>query len=671
MYLNAQKNFKHKSSILKEGKNEVKKLIAEIENFTTNPINDITTKIHRKIKNINIYKLDYINGSLKKVFRRTDIEGFKKFFRLSNNKLNKIVGFTPDYVGIIPSKPVNFNNIFIKFMNSNFGEFRHKLPELASEYIKSINSFREVFTGSYDSNSLHLREFMKDNTTKITAVEIIEKLKDNPWLQSPHLNFDDFDNSKFYINYNPKSSPGHYTSKLFHCTSKGYSIPYAFELARKKMELIQNFPIKNFTLWTVNAREKDVKTHEFDYDKGASTRVVLNTEHYEILILSYFFQKLVKSIDSFSKNKKFNLAGEYDGSKALKLYEKARDYKYVVDADWTFFDASIDTEYLKAAGAIMFSNSNIGDKKQLRSIFHVISSFVTKYILVPPGIVIELNRGNPSGHPGVTAINCFVNLIRWSLIGFEIYGPEFYKYMDIEVYGDDALVFFKEHTNLSNIDTIINDLGFKSESIYDKLYPTEFFGVYNNEGPDFLKRRFINGGLVWNYKKMFDKLNFQSKKRSVYDQIDLVCNYYYTAPTDPDLRKFCILFLNWALKEFKNDVKVIANVNKNLQLIEEYDVSRFFGNVKYEKLYHAEFKVTHKRTAMLRSTFDSSRSKKKLTVDQLEIMRLLFCLNEYVSHPYRISQMKSEALKKKLLVIYTNFKNIKKTYLKVRGFDSS
>jgi len=530
-----------------------------------------------------------------------------------------------------------------------------------------------VFTGSYDSNTNHLRQFTSQDTSPMKAIDIINLVKNCNWFQSPFLAYDNFDESKFFINYNPKSHPGHYTSKLFHSNEKGFTIPFSFELARKKMDLIKLIPFRNYTLWTLNAREKDMKTFNIDKDKELSTRVVLNTEHYQIILLSYFFQLLMKSIDSFSTSKKFNISGEYNGTKAYKLFKTSQNYDYVVDADWSAFDSSIDHEFLKAAGAIMFSNTIMNDKSSLRMIFHVISSFVTKYFLIPPGLVIDVNRGNPSGHPGVTAINCFVNLIRWAMIGNAIYGNEYYKYMDIEVYGDDSLVFFKDHPNLSKLDSIISNFGFKSDKIADKLYPTQILSIFDNEGPDFLKRRITQCTLTWNYKKMFDKLLYQSKKRSLYDQVELLINYYYTAPGSTEFENFIINFLEYfdgILDEDKDHILKL-HIRNSIERVRQFNKNNFILNTNSERIFLNEFKVMNHETTKCITRLKGKNSIKFFTPQEIEIMKVIFFINEYTQHNYKISKIPLNGLRIKLYKILNNFKNIKASYSAINIFNTS
>jgi hypothetical protein len=669
VFSNIENNFKHKSNISKEGKSQVDSLYKELENFSFNKTSNIDIKISRKIKRINLFELRYFKGSIKKFFSKVNLTGFKNFFNI--NKTNRVVGFTPDYVGIIPSRPVNFDNIYISFIKDNLNEIKNKTPILYESIIKSLVNFREVFSGSYDSNSGHLKNFLADddnNTMK--AIEILDLVKDCEWLKVPELDFSDFSCSVNWMNYNPFSNPGHYTSKLLSTKYKGNTIPYAFELAKRKFQLISTIPIKNYCLWDILAREKDINVSDFKVNKTPSTRVVLNTEHYETILLSYFFQPLMKAVDSFGKDIKFHISGEYNGEKLNSLHERISKYDFYVDADWSFFDASIDSEVLKAVGAIMFANSG-RSKEDYRRFYHVISSFVTKYIVMPPGIVVELNRGNPSGHPGVTAVNCYTNIIRWVQIGKEIYGDKYQEFMDIEVYGDDAIVMFKYNEKLFKIDEIISNLGFKSDKLVEKIYPCKKFGIYENEGPDFLKRRPLLGVLSWNNDKMIDKLLYQSKKRTTLDQLNLLVNYMSTAPGNSEFNNLKEIFFNYFLNKYSDNDYIVNNLKILKDGLIKSDLGRFTQQTKSEKLYESEFKVMNNKLQILKDHYYEGPRKYRLNNDDLATMRLLFMINEYTYHPFRLDNIKNVKFKNLLYSILMKFSNTKKIFYRKGLIDTS
>lgn len=567
------KRGKHKLDLSKEGKRQFLDFLGEFENFIkTKDISEIKAKIERKIKRFRIYRLNKVGGRIVKQLKVTDLSGFKNYFNI--NKTNRVVGFTPNYVGFRPSYPVNFNNVIVKIINKNLSSIKFNFPKVYKSLIESLVNFREVYSGSFDSNSGHIIEFMKDDTTKFTAEQLISECLNSKWLQSPHLNFNNIDDLPYVTNFNPNSHSGHYMMRFFKTRFKGLTIQPSLLLAKRKFEMIKKYAIKNFTLWDVFAREKDMKVDS--NDSIYTTRLVLSTEHYQTILLSYFFQKLMVAVESYSDTK-FNLKNEYDGTKAFKLLKKSFNYDFVIDADWPKFDSSIDSEFLLAAGAIMFSNC-LNSRESLRVIFHLISSFITKYVVLPPGIVIELNRGNPSGHPGVTAINCYVNVMRWILIGKSIYGDEYEKYMDIEVYGDDAYVFFKDNDKLKYIDNYINELGFANIDVYNRLFPTSLLLTDVESAPDFLKRKISLSGLQWNTVKVIDKLIYQSKRRNISNQIELIKGFVTTAPGNHEFNEFLIFLINEISREY------LINCDTHIE-----EIKKFLDNVKRFELCDKSF----------------------------------------------------------------------------------
>jgi len=272
---------------------------------------------------------------------------------------------------------------------------------------------------------------------------------------------------------------------------------------------------------------------------------------------------------------RYHLAGKFDADKYLRLLRKERMYDYKLEADWRNYDANIDERFIRIASTLLLQNLPDDDlHKNIR--YLITSSLITKYVAVPPGVVIEVNKGVPSGHPFTTLINCNVNLIYWSLIGYNIYGEEYYKYMDVEVYGDDAVVFFKYHSNLSKIDDIIHDLGLKSETLYTKLKLCNF-DYKDEENIDFLKRRYDERGVRWNYKKLFDKLFYQSKKRNYNEQLELLISFYETAPDDEDMR----WFMNDCVRKITENYPGYK-FQKNIVCYLDEEVSR----VRHDKLRH-------------------------------------------------------------------------------------
>lgn len=279
-------------------------------------------------------------------------------------------------------------------------------------------------------------------------------------------------------------------------------------------------------------------------------------------LLMWFAQKIQLALNN-NNDKTFDVSGEYNIDKCYKLNSYKDDYDYYLEADWTFFDSNADGEFIKAAGLILLENLP-KDKLHKRIKYTIVKSILTKYIALPPGIVVELNRGVPSGHPFTTLINCTLNTIYWSLIGYEIYGDNYQDFMKIEVYGDDALVFFKNNVNLINIDKIVSKIGLKAEPLANELRNCKL-DYEKDELPDFLKRKLHNNELIWNHKKLFDKLFYQSKKRSISEQIELLMSYVYTAPNDNDLIEFSKICHEFLINKYSKDELINLDSFKQLE----------------------------------------------------------------------------------------------------------
>lgn len=401
--------------------------------------------------------------------------------------------------------------------------------------LSSINSERVVYSAGFTSCGQHLKEYFKDNTTEeewtVNNILDILNIAKFSWFKTSECSFKDGEEILNTIKMNPNAFSGHYTSMLFGRT-KEKSDHVAREIAYNIWNTLKIRPLKNFYLWTILGREKDIKIDLKD-NKEVGTRVVLTCEHPVTLLLCWFAQKISRIVCNDELwDCKFNITGEFNSSKYKKLIDKESDYDYILEADWSYYDSNIDTNFLIVAGLLICSG--IPRDQLHRNIrYYIISSIVTKYVAIPPGIVVELNRAQPSGHPFGTLTNCYVNLIYWSLIGYKIYGDNYAQMMDVEVYGDDTRAFFKDHPNLNKIDDYVKELGLKSDKLIGNFRSTSERCDREHQ-IDYLKRRFDENGIVWNHKKMFDKLFYQSKNRNINDQYSMVVTWFDSIPTDSD-----------------------------------------------------------------------------------------------------------------------------------------
>jgi len=542
-----------------------------------------------------LYNMVSDGFSIFKLYRPATIQEFKQYLFLDDNPKAKVVGFTPDYKGINPAYYNSTKNYFSEF----FTKYNKLIKNYTIHYNnikKALNNTKISYDGGYDSSSLHLRTMFSQNPTNRSESEILHilKLSKFKWFISPKIEFKDKEEMVWTLHYNPKSKPGHYTSKLFKNTQRKQSIMLSMRTAMDLYDLIRNRPFKNYYLWEVLGREKEIKLQQDNVLRQVSARVVLSTEEPATILLCHFAQKISKVID-LCDNKKFHIKDKFDFRKYEVLYYKRFQYDYFIDADWSNFDANIDTVFLKISLSILLSSISSIDKEHMRISFYIMSSVITKYVLVPPGIVVELNKAVPSGHPFTTLTNCYVNMIYWSLIGYEIYGDNYVDYMDVEVYGDDALVFFKSNKKLFEIDEIVEKIGIKSEKLCDRIYPCKLFSEMSEE-PDFLKRQFNAVEVKWNPSKMWDKIINPSKERSLNDQILQILAYQETAPFDNDFNTI----INEYLKHVKNEYKDQLDPNtinriKNNEIIYENILQNYSHDKiknKYNEGYFYEMEIS-------------------------------------------------------------------------------
>jgi len=452
------------------------------------------------------------------------------------------------------------NKSFFKFILNKSSENNNHF----NYNFKNSKNYKEMWKGSPDTNNFHLRQFFNKDTTTST-VDSLLKIADiaKGWFDIPHIDFNNPDEMAYCVNFNKDAYPGYYTSSIFNGNKKGSTVHTSLILSKKLYKLVRSTSIFNNSIWTVLAREKEVKIG-FEKDKEVSTRYVSTTEEHIITLTSWVMNKIMFGF-RMSDNSKFHCNGEFDGVKLLNLNTKMSNYDWIADADWTLFDSSIDKPYLEAACLILFSNS-IKNKYDLRLFYYIMCSIIYKNIAIPPGIVCRISRGNPSGHPCVTIINNIVNLLRWAEIGQKIYGDNFIDFMHPEVYGDDAIILFKDNKNLNNIDDIIKDLKFNSDSIKNRLFPCDLYNHDNGDIPDFLKRTFTLSGISWNPSKIISKLYFQSKNRNDSELLQVIFDYLMTGPCDNNLNEY-LYQIALFIKHNNNDN---SNIDENFNKIHHF-----------------------------------------------------------------------------------------------------
>jgi hypothetical protein len=533
-YLDETKD-NQKQKTKKSGTKSIIELGAEISKFEHYREFNLEDYKARRIKRFPIFKLSNYKSDIYMFWKFVTLKTFKQYTGL--NDQNKIVGFTPQYIGFRPSQPIPKNTFIVKSILDHRELILNSSPLISDSFSKSSQEFRTVYTGGFDSNLGHLKNFFKKIPDSYTVEQLLKICSKSPWFSVPHLSTKNPTEMISCTNYNPKSGPGIFTSKIYKAINKGQTIEPSVALALDVFDLVTKVPMRNYCLWEMLAREKDNKVD--DNKEEYSTRVVQNPEHYFTIISSWIMSQVQKGMEYGNPNTNLLLDKEYDGNKGGKVLDRVIEgYDYVMDIDWSSFDSTQTRSYLLAASSIIFSHYKDDHDKHL--FYYLTSSLITKYISIPPGIVIELNKGLPSGHPGITIVNCVVNLIRLSVLGFEIYGDNYPNMMFPIVYGDDALIGFKYHPKLMNIEHYKNRNYFEGDDLTNKLYPTYLFKNVLEDKPDYLKRICEYTGIRWNYKKVFDKLIYQNKKRSIEDQVDLIINYVLTAPSDYEFNEILI-----------------------------------------------------------------------------------------------------------------------------------
>lgn len=541
----------------------------------------------RSVRKIWIHRFRRENNSFVHETKSCRLGEFEK--HLGINKTNRVIGFTPDFVGSRPSRVVKTHNFFTQHFIENFSELNSGMfsPEFTSAMKSSISESRIVYSGGYDTCDDHLRYIFKDNNDSInfdinTFFKDIERWGVCDWFQTPCVSFYDPKELLFNVRINEEANSGHYTSQLI-AKTKDETTFVSRSVALKIYNLLKVQPVKNTYLWTLSKREKDIKV--VGGDEPVSTRVVLFCEDPMTTLLMWFSQKILTGLNS-CKNK-FDISGEYSYSKAERIYARQKEFDWYIDTDWKFFDSNQDTKFIEAA--LLLCTAGLPDDKLHKNIRTlIVQSSVTKYVAVPPGIVVELNRSNASGHPFTTLLNCNVNVIYWVLIFHRIYGDNFKDFVDFEVYGDDGLIFFKEHPNLDFIDEIIKEIGLSSESIKGKFVPTNYEGNENLK-PDFLKRRFNTRGISWNNKKMFDRFFYQVRKRDINEQIELLRSYALSARPSDDIHKYCVHFFNFISKldAFKTaNIDIVSNfrdqvINKKCYVEMTFNFTAYYDKYRY------------------------------------------------------------------------------------------
>jgi hypothetical protein len=618
------------------GKNEINEVLNDLNQPRFKSSKYINEQIQKKVKGVMLYKLISKDNNVFKQCKRTGIKQFKEFYCLNNNNDAKIVGFTPNYIGVKPSLPIKATNYVKHYIFNEWDSIRTKYPFIYQKINENLSKPRIVFEAGYDTATEHLRENFSPSTLKLTRENVLDILQksDFKWFKTPLIECTDDNELSLTTNFNPKSRPGMYTSMVI-SKKRGYSHIYSVMAAKHLFSQVKKYPLKNYNLWEILGREKDIKINKGSEETVVSTRIVVSTEEYATLLASWPAQKAQLAYELYDKDRKFHLRGEFNETKFFKIACKRLEYDYYVSADWRFYDSNVDKIIIQISMSIICGGliETMG-KEGERLMFYLLNYQICKYVAVPPGIVVELNKAVPSGSAFTTLCNCVSNLIYWAIIGNEIYGDNYADMMDVEVYGDDAYVFFKNHDRLLEIDNIITKIGLKSDPLLCLLKPTDFKANINDDH-DFLKRQFSLTDLQWNLEKMLTRIIYQTKNRKANEQFELLFSYLISAPGNNEYNSFIIDIMKYMVDNLPDE---ISDDNKiKYETINQY-INESKKRIGVKCSDEEPYNVTIKGMMNSKEYVLKSRGYKKILIDKnkaklLNLIGLPYrLLNDYVKY---------------------------------------
>lgn len=524
---------KKKRDVSKYGADQVKKFFLELNDFRYHA-GELTQKVGRHIKVFSDYKIICKNQTPLILHTLRKFADVSKYIPL--HKGCQLVGITPDYVGPTPGKVYSSSNYFIKTILDNWDEIKEKFPKYFTDFCDNMCDFRYVLNQGHECILTHFKKWCAPSECTLTfdnCIEVLEKGADK-WFRSPEVEFT-CDNEIYHsTNINIQANTGHYTSKLFG-NKRFKTVHISVQVAHSILTKLQRYVVNNYYLWNLLGRSKDNKCIVEGTD--LASRTVHNVEEPMMILLSYFANKYNKMLAK-DDNKRIYTGKKYDTKAASNSYELEQKYDLFIDADWELFDCAAVEPVMVVAIALLCANTKV-DKFHQRIIYLIISSIVTKFVVVYPGLVYKVTKGFPSGHPFTNTLGTYANLLYWSIIGYRLYGDNFTEMMELEVSGDDSRVYFKYSDRLFEIDNIIKEMGLKCDTILGNFCPTKG-QIDHNLKPDFLKRRYVDGVLKWDSKKIIRKLCFQSKPHKQQEELAVVENYILTAPCDTQMNAFLL-----------------------------------------------------------------------------------------------------------------------------------
>lgn len=510
----------------------------------------------RKIRYFYDFMVRNINGAPKLLYKRSVNDPLsKEQGPLKNSKYCTYIGTTPHYPGMARGLLINGSNRVLKVMLDNLDYIKREYSNFYDIFVKELINYRWVIGGGVNTNLPLLKIMADDVGLKLGVDEILSNLIDSHSLRThfslPKVGHISGEDIADLTKLNLDASPGLMTKLLFGRNRRS-SIGYSVRAARRLLNFCFKFPIKNWSLWEMLAREKDVKSDE---GLNVPTRLVVSMEEPHMLINAIFGQKLTKPLAKDITNSIFT-GRSLNTRTSVHLTKCRRERDVTFTADWTNFDLYVTPAVFRVGFALLRGALPL-DSKYDRFLYYCLKSMEEKYICVNPGYVYKIVKGLPSGHPLGSIMGSIINLIYWELIMYRVYGRGSAERFDIFVSGDDTVINCDYHPNLDNLDQIIMDLGLKSDVICGNMCFPEYISDFRRT-PSFLQKYYTDGICSFNPKRLIRRLVFPVHKRlCVTEDIDLLVDYADSNPHDVTLCNFIYDIVRWITIRF---VKVIPNM---------------------------------------------------------------------------------------------------------------
>lgn len=444
-----------------------------------------------------MYCKDYVIG-IRRTRKHVDIHGPP----LPETEVSKVIGYTPNYVGYVPSKRIPINTDFLKFLS----KVKDTDPEV---YGDILNNKREVWTGSYDSYTSILKEFTNYAKPKYSSSEYLRILEEEgfPWLKLPKMPPLEKELLR-KVSVNPDAHPGFYT-KLFFGDSRKDTLKYSLPIAEHIFDHLQTKRFKWQGLWTLGGRSKDIKLTKEESVVG--TRAIWIPEEPLVLLSLIVVQPFTKLLQEIDQNCIF-VGKNFNFQENQWFMRLGRFYQWNLRSDWKLFDAHVDGEMMLAAMNLI-RKCYPDDRFHTRFFSFLTDTLINKNLVIPPGFVYKISKGMPSGHPLVTLVNSLVNYICFIPILQRIAGKGRVREFFYALFsGDDSKIYFNWLRSILEMDAIIrNYCSLKNDGVVASITPV--FSKDNKENKVRFLKRYVNdmGIVSWHGPSMIRKLLYTDK----------------------------------------------------------------------------------------------------------------------------------------------------------------